>query len=316
MRKQSFGERLGRVRYDCCRTILVPVVACRVVVNSYPGGRIAIQIIPNRPGCPSRGVLQAYQRSSSRDPLSPFLFLFVNDVLSQILCKLSMVNILQPVQIGNLGPKHRCGSIFNHFSPDPVLVSKLASQQADEFLSVQNRHHRKNSHSVLVPFASGNWIPPSVGTLKINTNATWSSESFGCGLAALLRDSTGSLLHGVVSVGQAISAEAAEAQALLQGLKLAKSVGLISFSMEADYFSLISALKSPKGSVSWELRGADFSQKPIRALTYFSLSLSPSSLGLAFVTGVLHSTPPSLTTPARETTTNLILSYFSSKPSP
>ncbi|KAL6215357.1 hypothetical protein ACLB2K_014788 [Fragaria x ananassa] len=69
-------------------------------------------------------------------------------------------------------------------------------------------HHRKNSHSVLVPSAS-------------------------------------------VSVGQAISAEAAEAQALLQGLKLAKSVGLISFSMEADCLSLISALKSPKGSVSW-----------------------------------------------------------------
>ncbi|KAL6181304.1 hypothetical protein ACLB2K_047959 [Fragaria x ananassa] len=104
---------------------------------------------------------------------------------------------------------------------------------------------------MLVPSASGNWIPPSVGTLKINTDATWSSESFSCGLAALLRDSTGSLLHGVVSVGQAISAEAAEAQALLQGLKLAKSVGLISISMEADCFSLISALKSPKGSVSW-----------------------------------------------------------------
>nr|XP_011462165.1 PREDICTED: uncharacterized protein LOC105350873 [Fragaria vesca subsp. vesca] len=136
--------------------------------------------------------------------------------------------------------KHRCGSIFNHFSPDLVLVSKLASQQADEFLSVQNRHHW-NPHSVLVPSASGNWIPPSVGTLKINTDATWSSDSFSCG----------SLLHGVVSVGKAISAEAAEAQALLQGLKLAKSVGLISFSMEVDCLSLISALKSPKGSVSW-----------------------------------------------------------------
>ncbi|KAL6218671.1 hypothetical protein ACLB2K_011881 [Fragaria x ananassa] len=119
--------------------------------------------------------------------------------------------------------KHRCGSIFNHFSPDPVLVSKLASQQADEFLSAQNIHHR-NSHSVLIPSASGNWIPPTVGTLKINTDATWSSDSFSCGLAALLRDSTGSLLHGVVSVGQAISTEAAEAQALLQGLKLAKSI--------------------------------------------------------------------------------------------
>ncbi|KAL6145207.1 hypothetical protein ACLB2K_055895 [Fragaria x ananassa] len=146
--------------------------------------------------------------------------------------------------------KHRCGSIFNHFSPDPVLVSKLASQQADEFLSVQNRHHW-NPHSVLVPSAFGNWIPPSVGTLKINTDATWSSDSFSYGLAALLRDSSGSLLHGVVFVGKAISAEAAEAQALLQGLKLAKSVGLISFSMEADCLSLISALKSPKGSVSW-----------------------------------------------------------------
>ncbi|KAL6203042.1 hypothetical protein ACLB2K_026746 [Fragaria x ananassa] len=66
----------------------ISTISLSVLVNGKPGVFFK----------PTRGLCQG-------DPLSPFLFLFVNDVLSQILCKLSMVNILQPVQIGNLGPK-------------------------------------------------------------------------------------------------------------------------------------------------------------------------------------------------------------------
>ncbi|XP_024163974.1 uncharacterized protein LOC112170941 [Rosa chinensis] len=95
------------------------------------------------------------------------------------------------------------------------------------------------------------WLPPALGSLKINTDATWNSESLCCGLAALLRDSLGTFLNGVVSVGKATSAEAAEAQAVLLGLNLAKTESILSFSLEADCLPLISALKSSLGSVSW-----------------------------------------------------------------
>ncbi|KAM5569208.1 hypothetical protein ABKV19_016627 [Rosa sericea] len=146
--------------------------------------------------------------------------------------------------------KHRCHCVFNHVNPDPIFVSEKASQLANEFLSTNRSSFPGRLHPTGHLVAT-TWTCPPSGSFKINTDATWNSQSLKCGFAALLRDSTGILRGGQYSDGKATSAEAAEAQAILLGLRLAKLHALDSISMEADCLSLISALKSPKGGVSW-----------------------------------------------------------------
>lgn len=86
---KAIMEKMGfHLRWVSLIMLCLSTVSMSVLVNGKPGPFFKT----------TRGLRQG-------DPLSPFLFLFVNDALSQILRKLPAVNIIEPVQIGDLGPK-------------------------------------------------------------------------------------------------------------------------------------------------------------------------------------------------------------------
>lgn len=145
--------------------------------------------------------------------------------------------------------KHRCKCVFEHGDPDPIGVASSAYQAASEYLAAQVGTPR--APSLVNVSESSLWCPPLPGHFKINTDASWNSSSLSCGLAAILRNDCGALVNGFSLFGSACSAEAAEAQAVLLGLKLAVASSLSSFSLEADCLSLISALSSPRVAVDW-----------------------------------------------------------------
>ncbi|KAL6133180.1 hypothetical protein ACLB2K_065417 [Fragaria x ananassa] len=133
------------------------------------------------------------------------------------------------------------------------FMATKAVIQAEEFITARSLVSITKSSSLDCPTAPPYWIPPHTPGFKINTDATRNRETFSCGLAALLRDSSSSLKNGLVSVGQPLSAESTEAQVVLLCLKLAKSHSLLTFSLKADCLPPLSALKSSEGLVSWSV---------------------------------------------------------------
>ncbi|XP_062005530.1 uncharacterized protein LOC133722675 [Rosa rugosa] len=142
---------------------------------------------------------------------------------------------------------------MGHSAQDYVLDLDNQQRGGREYLKyrIEDLKNLQCLHPPPNPSSSTTWVPPVLGSFKINTDASWNSNSLCCGLAALLRNFIGILHNGLVLTAKANDEEAAESQAILLGLKLAKSLSLSSFSLEADCLSLISALKSPRGSVSW-----------------------------------------------------------------
>ena len=88
----------------------VSSVTLAVLVNGSPGKKFK----------PSRGLRQG-------DPLSPFLFLFVNDVLSKMIRKLCEENILEALQLSNGGPK--ISHLF--FADDSIFFLKATLQNCE-----------------------------------------------------------------------------------------------------------------------------------------------------------------------------------------
>ncbi|XP_062013961.1 uncharacterized protein LOC133730370 [Rosa rugosa] len=146
--------------------------------------------------------------------------------------------------------KERCNCVFNHISPNSLSVASRAFRASSEFLAIPTfispKIHRPcNSED------SFHWLPPPVHSWKINTDAAWDSSTLSCGLSALLRDSTGTLVKGLSQSNFASSSLAAEAMAIDLGLSLASSIPLSSFQLESDSLVLISAFLNPLSAVDW-----------------------------------------------------------------
>ncbi|XP_024196178.1 uncharacterized protein LOC112199381 [Rosa chinensis] len=136
--------------------------------------------------------------------------------------------------------------------PNPVAVSTKAFTSSMEYLRIPPcLQLPKHSLPALYTRASQPWVPPPVGSVKINTDAAWDSSSLFCGLAAIARDSSGKVIGGSDKSTFASSSLAAEAQAIALGLKLATSLSLSSFQLESDSLVLISALLNPLSTVDW-----------------------------------------------------------------
>ncbi|KAL6196064.1 hypothetical protein ACLB2K_031680 [Fragaria x ananassa] len=130
--------------------------------------------------------------------------------------------------------KQRCDVIFKFSKPDPMATSSKAVA-ANEYLGIPP-NLRTHVHVVITSNSLSNlkWGRPSLGNIKINTDATWDSTALSSGLAAIARNSSGATVGGLASQTLATIAVAAEAQAVLLGLSLATSLSLSSFTVESD----------------------------------------------------------------------------------
>lgn len=90
------------------------------------------------------------------------------------------------------------------------------------------------------------WRPPPPGVYKLNIDASWKAPSPACTLGAVIRDSNCRLVSGLDSRSLAPSPAVAEAQALREGLILAKSLGIDRILVEADCLSLIETCRGIK----------------------------------------------------------------------
>jgi hypothetical protein len=147
--------------------------------------------------------------------------------------------------------KQRCSCVFDHIPPDPNLVARKAYAAAIEFLQCPSLRHSRHVSQPL--HSSSHWSPPSFGSLKFNTDATWHSDSLSCGVAVLIQDSFGKFVAGSCKSLHAISAVAAEALPILEGLSLAASVNINSFILESDSFHIISAISQEKFPMDWSV---------------------------------------------------------------
>ncbi|KAL5566051.1 hypothetical protein UlMin_029215 [Ulmus minor] len=89
----------------------------------------------------------------------------------------------------------------------------------------------------------GPWVAPVLGTVKVNTDATWCSRKKKFGLGVVIRDSLGSVLGSVATpVSALVTVAVAEGWALERGATLARQLGFFAVSLESDCLEVIKAL--------------------------------------------------------------------------
>ncbi|KAL6214021.1 hypothetical protein ACLB2K_013459 [Fragaria x ananassa] len=109
--KMGFQLSWVRMVMDC-----VSSVSMALIINGSPGKRFQ----------PSRGLRQG-------DPLSPFLFLFINDVLSSMINKMCDQKLLDAVRITENGPR-----VSHLFFADDSLFFLKASLYNCKALSIRS----------------------------------------------------------------------------------------------------------------------------------------------------------------------------------
>ncbi|BFG34431.1 hypothetical protein CerSpe_207050 [Prunus speciosa] len=112
MKKMGFDDRWVNLVMGC-----VKFVTFAVMINGQPGRRFH----------PSRGIRQG-------DPISPYLFLFVSEVLSLMISKAINSNVLQGIKLGSDGP------IVSHllFVDDTLVFMKATKPNCDQMVQLLN----------------------------------------------------------------------------------------------------------------------------------------------------------------------------------
>ena len=147
--------------------------------------------------------------------------------------------------------KTRCSCVFNDIIPNPALVASQAFLASSEFLESKEKSKLLHQGSVcnLRPPPKPKWIPPLTFQLKINCDASWTTT--GTGIAAIVRDSSGSLIAGNTDFVQATTPLVAEALALRSGVCLARSMPQNHFIFEVDSLQLVNFLNNSSLPSAW-----------------------------------------------------------------
>ena len=97
------------------------------------------------------------------------------------------------------------------------------------------------------------WTPPPTGFLKVNTDASYDASSKREGVAAIVKDGKGYVIHGSVAVCSTMSAIVAEAIALKKSLQQALALSSGNLIMESNAHNVIKALISSSFLLSWKV---------------------------------------------------------------
>ncbi|MED6168599.1 hypothetical protein PIB30_013094 [Stylosanthes scabra] len=108
----------------------------------------------------------------------------------------------------------------------------------------QFNQHLQRSSRVKVNRKTVTWSPSLKEWFKINTNATFKTESAKGETSAILKDISRSMLTGSVNKIYTISALSAEAEAIRRGIIVAKNLNFQKVVIESDNLLLVQILKS------------------------------------------------------------------------
>jgi len=112
--------------------------------------------------------------------------------------------------------KARNARIFRDKTPTAEDVIDLAHTQNHAFnrgTKIRNLNRTKNR---LLPEV---WKPPETSEVKVNVDASWVPGEFLCSVAGITRNREGFVVDGFAAEARVSSAEQAEAEALLHGLR-------------------------------------------------------------------------------------------------
>ncbi|KAI5352407.1 hypothetical protein L3X38_005298 [Prunus dulcis] len=150
--------------------------------------------------------------------------------------------------------KDRCKAVLEHISPSPARTTHAASIAINEFLGSLDHGRHQTEHPTL---SNDNqqqlWNPPASPFVKVNVDASWNPNSKRVGIGILIRNTHGDFIKGSSIPSVANSAIEAEAQACLEGCKLAAEMGYRHVTFESDCKEIISPLKGPLSNGRWEI---------------------------------------------------------------
>ncbi|XP_048140243.1 uncharacterized protein LOC125316280 [Rhodamnia argentea] len=114
--------------------------------------------------------------------------------------------------------KARNGAIFQAKPPDPqgVVIKALAMNE-----NVENWSRNQQENPVRARDLPSKWLPPDLGSLKINVDGAFVAGTNIGAIAGVCRDSSGVLLGGFASEVEAQSALQAKTLAIIEGLEFA-----------------------------------------------------------------------------------------------
>ncbi|CAL8167502.1 unnamed protein product [Prunus armeniaca] len=145
--------------------------------------------------------------------------------------------------------KARCSFTYDHHCaglPNPDVVARLASQDTSEFLATCSPEK-----GVSFPSSERHVPRPTARYIKANCDGSWDHALKVSSSGVVLRNHDGEVVGGKANLFQALSADQAEGQALLDGLSLAKDNGFLKIIMETGSKVCFSAAKDVLSSVKW-----------------------------------------------------------------
>lgn len=96
------------------------------------------------------------------------------------------------------------------------------------------------------PMRKIKWERPATGVIKLNVDASFHLDSGAGATGAILRDSSGSFIAATCTYWEAaIDAPSMEARAVLEGLRLAKDLGIYALAVECDSLEIVNAIIQP-----------------------------------------------------------------------
>ncbi|GLU13484.1 hypothetical protein SLE2022_301180 [Rubroshorea leprosula] len=161
--------------------------------------------------------------------------------------------------------KARNEQYFEHavLNPHQILARISAMTQECSFLL--------HTHLLVSPSRSRDqgkqqqpsWVKPPLGFLKVNVDASYSSQTGSAAFAMVARNFKGEICFGNSWLSVALSPLMAEAAALYKAVQYVESLGTHNVFFESDNQALIAHLLQPDKPLPWEIRSLILSIRQI-----------------------------------------------------